>query len=155
MSVIWNIGYYNHTLLVWYRLLSQNICTNKELKQAVRNVILHFLGLQWCISTMCMFPLRCCILQLPLLGQYCITKDHKNGFTYLNYEYFWFSSQRAAFFSCKGQPQVRHIIHRVICMKNTGSYPMCQHCHQQTVCIRVVLFSYWSMKYVLVINIIL
>jgi len=85
-----------------------------------------------------------CTLHLPILGQCYMIKNHKNGFTYLNYEYFWFPSQRHAFVSCKGLPQILRMVKKVPCMNELGSFPLCQHCHYQTVRIRVVLFSYWK-----------
>ena len=66
-------------------------------------------------------------------------KNYKYEFTYLNYEYFWFSHQILAFVSCKGQPQRTGVVRQI-----TVLCPMCQHCHQQTVCIGVVPFSYWK-----------
>ena len=71
-------------------------------------------------------------------------KNYKNEFIYLNYKYFWSSRQILVFVRCKGQPQRTGVVRLFIWCKITILCPMCQYCHQQTVCIIVVLFSYWK-----------
>ena len=117
---------------------------NHELQKAVANVTFHFPDYSDTYMQCGCFLLVVYFAIINFRTVPLDKKNHKNEFTYLNYEYFWFSRQRHTFFSCKGQPKQLKIVPIVIWSKKIGCYPFCQHCHQQTVCIGVVLFSYWK-----------